>query len=82
MALPSAASTPQALASSATGPKNGDPPTNRMKLSLQGSFLHRMIVTLNDVTADAEAEESEQELGRCAGAFEEFSNLVYREVHQ
>lgn len=34
------------------------------------------------VFASPEAEESEQELGRCAAVFEEFSNLVYREVHQ
>jgi hypothetical protein len=34
------------------------------------------------VFASSQAEEAEQELGRCAGVLEEFSDLVYREVHQ
>jgi hypothetical protein len=54
----------------------------RAASALEKAGLVVTIVRLNDVTADAEAEESEQELGRCAGVLEEFSNLVYREVHQ
>lgn len=34
------------------------------------------------VFAGPQSEEAEQELGRCAAALEEFSDLVYQEVHQ